>query len=174
MGGNGSGGARPNAGRKPKDRLLRGIDGGAGHRPVPASSSTAVAPVERFDAPDDLTPEQLKVWETLAPHAFEARTLTKGTAERFRLLCKAVVMEAQMAAKIVEDGWTYVAVTVDGAGQERESLKQHPLCSAHRGMMQRVEAGMTAFRLAPMGKELFVREEAPVNPLSRFLKNGGA
>lgn len=59
-----------------------------------------------------------------------------------------------MADKIATDGWTYIAITIDGAGNERETLKAHPLCGAHRGMMQRVESGMAAFKLAPMGKAI--------------------
>ncbi len=59
-----------------------------------------------------------------------------------------------MSDQITKDGWTYVAVTVDGAGQERETLKAHPLCAAQRNMMQRIEAGMAAFALAPMGKPM--------------------
>ena len=64
-----------------------------------------------------------------------------------------------MSAKLLAEGWTYIAVTVDGSGQERETLKAHPLCGPHRGMMQRVEAGMSAFRLAPMGKPLVAQKD---------------
>lgn len=64
-----------------------------------------------------------------------------------------------MAAQILADGMTYIAVTVDGAGQERESRKAHPLIGPHRGMMQRVEAGMVAFRLGPIGKVIATPKE---------------
>jgi hypothetical protein len=70
------------------------------------------------------------------------------------LLCQAIVQERAMSQKLLEDGLTYIAVTVDGTGQERNTLKAHPLCGPQRGMMQRIESGMAAFRLAPMGKAL--------------------
>lgn len=73
-----------------------------------------------------------------------------------------------MADKIMTDGWTYIAVTVDGAGQERQTLKAHPLCGAQRGMMQRVEAGMLAFRIAPTGKPIVTTKEKPKSALERL------
>lgn len=137
MGGLGSGGFRQGAGSKPRDE----------HNVV--GELPAVVPV-----PVDLSDAERVVWERLAPRARERRTLTVDTADRFRLLCKSVVMEEAMSARLLTDGWTYIASTVDGSGQERETLKAHPLCGPHRGMLQRVEAGMVAFRLAPIGKAL--------------------
>lgn len=132
MGGRGSGG-HPGAGRKPAEELGE------------------VVPVEM---PEDMSDPEKAVWGRLASRALQRGTLTPETADRFALFCRASVMERSMAAKIEQDGWTYIAVTVDGSGQERETLKAHPLCGAHRGMMQRVEAGLLAFRLAPIGKPL--------------------
>jgi hypothetical protein len=132
MGGRGSGG-HPGAGRKPTEEL------------------GDVVPVTM---PEDLSAAEQAAWNRLAPKALQRGTLTPETVDRFALLCRASVMECSMAAKIQQDGWTYIAVTVDGSGQERETLKAHPLCGAHRGMMQRVEAGMLAFRIAPIGKPL--------------------
>lgn len=135
MGGRGSGG-RPGMGRKPEEQV---------------TDTEALPPV---DPPDWMELDVRKVWDGLELLARQQRTLSADTAERFALLCRAIVMERKMAAKILEDGLTYIAVTVDGAGQERQLLKAHPLCSPQRGMMQRIEAGLTAFRLAPMGKPL--------------------
>lgn len=120
----------------------------------------ADAPLPKVARPSDLTAEQRAVWDRLAPLALAQRTLTPQTVERFRLLCQAIVMEQAMAAKLLAEGWTYTAVTIDGSGQERETLKAHPLCGPHRGMMQRVESGMVAFRLAPTGRPLADDNEA--------------
>lgn len=136
MGGRGSGGHAA-VGRKPEE---------------PGAYSDA--PLPEIDVPAGLNSEERAVWEQLAPLAREQRTLTAATAPRFRMLCRAVVLEQKYEAKILADGLTYISVTVDGSGQERETLKAHPLCGAHRGMMQRVESGMVAFRLAPIGKPL--------------------
>ena len=132
MGGRGSGG-HPGAGRKPAEELGE------------------IVPVEM---PQGMSEAEQTVWARLAPKALQRGTLTPETSDRFALFCRASVMEQSMAAKIQADGWTYISVTVDGSGQERETLKAHPLCGAHRGMMQRVEAGMLAFRIAPIGKPL--------------------
>ena len=137
MGGRGSGG-QPGMGRKPQEDL---------------QEAKAVEP------PAGMSEDEATVWNELAPNALQRGTLTPETAARFRLLCRAVVMEQAMSAKLLAEGWTYIAVTVDGSGQERETLKAHPLCGPHRGMMQRVEAGMSAFRLAPMGKPLVAQKE---------------
>lgn len=144
----GHGGRRPGAGRKPKSTHLRGLDGGAGKRKVVGAAKTALTkPVDEFDAPDSLTHDQRLVWMALAPHAFEARTLTKGTMEAFIMLCRNVVIERGLAASAF-------------AGN-----------ADHRGMIQRVDAEMGAFSLRPCGKAIYEADEAeqaPVNPLSRF------
>lgn len=132
--------------------LGSGGHGSAGRKPAEVGFTDQ--PLPDVPVPADLTSEELAVWQELAPHAREQRTLIPATSSRFRLLCRAVVLERKYEAKILEDGLTYLAVTVDGSGQERETLKAHPLCGAHRGMMQRVESGMVAFRLAPLGKPL--------------------
>lgn len=145
---NGHGGSRPGSGRKPKNAVLRGLDGGAGKR-GPASAAVAVAPLEEFAAPDTLTMDQRHVWLRLAPHAFAARTLTKATMEAFLLLCRNVVIEQALSASAF-------------AGN-----------ADHRGMIQRVDAEMAAFSLRPVGKPIFEAEpeaEKPANPLDRFLK----
>lgn len=146
MGGRGSGG-QPGMGRKPPEDLQEA-------RPV--------------EPPSGLSESELAVWGELAPNALQRGTLTPETAARFVLLCRAVVMERSMSAKLLTDGWTYIAVTVDGSGQERETLKAHPLCGPHRGMMQRVEAGMSAFRLAPIGKPIVATKEKAKTALEKL------
>ncbi len=148
MGGHGSGG-HPSVGRKPEEIFEE-------------------TPLPVIDPPSDLAPDQLAVWDRLAPQARERRTLTVATAERFRLLCKAIAMESSMSQKLAEDGWTYISTTIDGAGNERETLKAHPLCGPHRGMMQRVEAGLAAFRLAAIGKPLAGPKEKQQSALDKL------
>lgn len=126
--------------------------------------------IDAVGPPEDIEDEALTVWNRLAPFALSARTLIPATADRFLLLCRQVVMERDMAEKVKADGWTYVSVTVDGAGQERQMLKAHPLCAPHRNMMQRIEAGMAAFQLAPMGKAMAPKgnQEKPKSALERL------
>lgn len=162
MGGIGSGGHAA-AGRKPKDRRTAFVHGQRGAK---AQQAAANAP-EAVAIPADLPVEQREVWTSLAPFAVQARTLTKATAQAFRDLCEAIVVKRSMLERIREDGMTYLKVTVDGAGQEHTEVKAHPLISQHRGMMQRVEAGMTRFRLAPIGKEM-VTEEPAADPFAEF------
>lgn len=146
MGGRGSGG-HPSAGSKPREVITGDLPA---ELPIPA----------------DLTDDQRAIWMQLAPLAREQRTLIPATASRFRLLVKAIVMEAAYEAKILADGLTYLDVSVDGAGTQHEKLRAHPLCGAHRGMMQRVEAGMVAFKLAPFGKAMAVPvQEKPKSAL---------
>jgi hypothetical protein len=155
MGGPGSGGNRLGSGGKGEPDVA--MDG----------------PLPDVAMPDGLSEAQQVAWNRLAPAALAQRTLTEATAQRFVLLCKAIALEAQYEAKILADGLTYVAITVDGSGQERETLKAHPLVGAHRGMMQRVEAGMVAFRLAPIGKPLAMpADEKPKSSLEQLQQRG--
>lgn len=117
--------------------------------------------------PEDLPEGQRVVWLELAGHATEQGTLVPATVSAFRHLCAAIVARDQMAEQIQADGLTYVKITVDGSGQEHSELKAHPLISQHRGMMQRVEAGLVRFRLSPIGKDMAPPAE-PEDPFQEF------
>lgn len=176
MGGKGSGGLRVGAGRKSKDKAEARLHGSRQRTVVrfpgaAAPNVPSVAPLERVDPPADLPAEQKAVWIALAPHALVARTLTPGTAQAFRDLCEAIVLKRALLERVQADGLTYEKVSVDGAGVEHVELKAHPLISQHRGMMQRVEAGFTRFRLAPMGKEI-APPDPPADPFAEFEERG--
>jgi hypothetical protein len=146
----GHGGRRPGTGRKKKSLVLRSIDGGANRRgPLPTTNSDQViAPIEEFDAPDDLTMEERQVWMKLASHAFQNRTLTRATALAFEMLCRNLALERRLAGSALARG---------GAD--------------HRGIIQRVDAELLRFNLAPCGKPMYeAQPEKPANPLERFLK----
>lgn len=152
------GGARPGAGRPRKTAEQRAIDGNAGHRPVarvfahPSSIPAIPEPVEieEFDAPDDLTMDERHVWMELAPHAFAARTLTKATAEAFKLLCRNVLLERELRASVLDRG--------------------RP---AHQGMIHKVETAMLRFNLSPCGRPMYEAQPVakPVNPLEKYLSS---
>lgn len=155
MGGFGSGGGGRGQGRKPKSAEEKRLGGHAGHRgargkvldhPSSANVEPPVSPpaieVEEFDAPDDLTIDERHVWLELAPHAFAALTLTKGTSLGFRLLCRNIVLERRFALSVMDAG---------GA--------------SHRGLIQRVDAELLRFGLAPCGKPIVAAPKAEVDPM---------
>lgn len=157
------GGRRPGAGRKPLTDEQRALGGNAGHRKPPVlpprvlsggwapQPASAPVEVEAFDAPNDLTVDERNVWLELAPHAFAARTLTKGTAEAFKLLCRNVLLEKDMRASVLDRG--------------------RP---AHQGMIHKVETAYLRFNLSPCGKPMVAEAKpaAAVNPLERFISRG--
>lgn len=139
MGGQGSGGRRPGAGRKPKSDAIRALDGNAGHRrrtadvvPHPSAPPAPVLPaLDEADVPNDLGHEERLVWLELAPHALASRTLTASTSLGFRMLCRNVVLERQYAQSVTDRG-----------------------SANHRGLIQRVDAELLRFNLAPCGKPM--------------------
>jgi hypothetical protein len=143
MGGRGSGGHRPGSGRKPKDLAAKMLHGTATRAQREAARKPVT--VEEFDAPNDLTTAERLVWLRLAPGAFAARTLTKATEYQFVMLCRNVVLEREIAADASLRG---------GAN--------------HRGIIQRVDAELARFCLAPMGKPIV--EDAPKveDPFAEF------
>jgi hypothetical protein len=148
-----SGGARPGAGRKPKSAFERAVTGNPSHSAKVLAGPGAgqvpiVAPLEPVEMPADLPEAEAAIWRALAPHATAARTLTKGTALSFRLLCRNVVLEQQMAGSVRDRGG-----------------------SSHRGMIQRVDAELLRFNLSPCGKAIYEpQSETPAaNPLQKFL-----
>ncbi len=151
MGGVGSGGRRPGAGRKPKSAAAIALGGNAGRRRKVVRHPSAVIPepaavsVEAFDAPDELTTDERNVWLQLAPHAFANGTLTKATMYAFCLLCRNIVLERRYASSVQEAG---------GAN--------------HRGVIQRVDAELLRFSLAPCGKPLQAAAAQPEDPFAEF------
>lgn len=165
MGGFGSGGAA-GTGRKPKAGHAARLHGSRRH-----TAQVQSGPLPSVEPPAGMSEGEAAVWSELAPHALAARTLTPATARRLWLLCKAITMEASMSAQLHAEGWTYERVTIDGAGQEHTEQKANPLCDKQRAMMQRVEAGLAAFRLAPVGKELAPASQ-PDDPFDEFEPRG--
>lgn len=157
MGGRGSGGKRVGAGRKPKDALLRSIQGGRDRRPEPAPPSadpgpTAVAPIATIQPPADLTAEELAIWNRDAPLAEAERTLVLATASAFREFCELEALKNKMLVSIKEE-----MTTVDDKGVERSN----PLLTHYRGAVQRLSTFRKDFKLAPFGKDLVAPVEQP-------------
>lgn len=131
MGGKGSGGKRVGAGRKPKMKVVPPSKHPVTAPKVPSTNSDAGGsdPIEEFDAPDDLSADERKVWLKLAPHAFKRHTLTRATAMSFEMLCRNIVIERTLAKDVEQVG---------GAN--------------HRGIIQRIDAELLRFDLSPNGK----------------------
>lgn len=158
MGGLGSGGRRPGSGRKPKSEIARSLDGNARRGKVLPHPSAASAPppppppkLDEADAPDDLNFQERAVWLELAPHAMANRTLTAATSLGFRMLCRNVALERQYSGSVLDRG---------GAN--------------HRGLIQRIDAELLRFNLAPCGKPVAQADNKPaVDPLKeRYFGRG--
>lgn len=153
MGGVGSGGKRPRAGRPRLSDEARELGGNAGKRgrvlPHPGFNVPEVELVfDEFDAPDTLTLEERQVWLDLAPHAFKNRTLVRATAYDFTVLCRVVLLEKQFAQSVTEKG-----------------------CTKHMAAMKEMTKGMLAYGLRANGRPMATAKpvEKPANPLERFL-----
>lgn len=160
MGGVGSGGFRVGAGRKKKNQTQHWLGGDAGKRGLgkrgkkapPPPDTTVIAP------PWTLDEKTRNVWESLAPHACTARTLTPATTRDFRDLCELVVDLDGVRVAMRQAGWT------------DDGLR---LATTYRGLVQRVEAKMRAFRLAPIGREMATEAPKPTDPFAEFEGTGG-
>lgn len=161
------GGKRVGAGRKPKTRKERWLGGDASHYGlslVPKSAEAAgvvegaadmppvaeVVPIS--DAPAVLMAAERPFWDWYAPQATAKGTLTTETAPGFVLLCQVAARRSRLWGQIDTDGDKYEAVVVDGAGQERVSLKAHPLLSHARGLDMRLEQLLARYGIASAGK----------------------
>lgn len=98
---------------------------------------------DTFAPPASLRGQALVVWGELAPLAFKLRTLTRETEVSFVILCRNVALERKMARSKRGQGGT-----------------------SHRGMIQRVDAELAHFCLAPFGKPL--AEKEPAAPASKW------
>jgi hypothetical protein len=149
------GGARVGAGRKPKaEKGRRSSAVAAGSPPNIVSIEGGRAGELSKAPPANLPEDQQDFWRTYAPLAIDAGTLTKQTEASFRLLCELDAEKRATKETLDRDGRTFIRVTVDGAGQEHQELKAHPLTGSYRQLAQRVETLMARFLLAPFGKPL--------------------
>lgn len=156
MGGIGSGGARPGAGRKRKSEEARALDGNAGHKAkilqhpnAPEAQPLPPLPVlTDVDVPPELIGDERMVWLELAPFALQNRTLTPATALGFRMLCRNVALERNYSRSVNDRG---------GAN--------------HRGLIQRIDAELIRFNLAPCGKPLGIAGTGVGKPAVDPLKN---
>lgn len=146
MGGRGSGGRRPGAGRPRKSAEERALTGNAGHRgrvlPHPSAATAPTTPpaepagvrfpilvIDEEHAPNELTVEERLMWLRLGKVAAKNGTLTEDKALDFLRLCKHVVLEQRYANSVTDQG-----------------------SANHRGLIQRVDIGLTRFGLAGSGK----------------------
>ncbi len=109
--------------------------------------------------PDSLTVAEALVWSDLATHAVQLGTLTTETAAAFADLVELRVRRTVMLKAIEKDGYTIAT---------EFGLKAHPLLPQYRGVVQRIEAGMARFSLAPMGKSLGPTGDKPADPFAAF------
>ena len=147
MGGKGSGGRRPRAGRPRKTEAEHFVTGDAGRRgrvlthPNAGGGLPAPPVVEEFDAPDELTTDERLVWMKLAPFAFQNGTLTPASSVAFVLLCQNIVRERKYGQSLMECG-----------------------TANHRGLIQKVEGGLDAFDLRPKGRAMPAVASAKAEP----------
>jgi len=158
MGGKGSGGFRPGAGRKKKAAHLKIAHGTATiAERLAAASGPAEDQPDAVTMPDDLSPLQIEHWKELAPIAVRERTLTETTRPAFLLLCKNRANLDDYNGILETDGYTI---------ETEQGTKAHPLLTARDRMVKIIDAQMARFKLTPFGKE--VPTGAPAKPVSKL------
>lgn len=117
-------------------------------------------------APEELPLMAREFWHANAALAIEAGTLTPRTIPGFRWLCETYAEMRANEDTIRRDGRTYIKCTVDGAGNEHQELKAHPLTSATNRLRKDVDAGMARFCLTAFGKPAAgaVKKKPAANP----------
>lgn len=109
--------------------------------------------------PGNLTLDELGEWNDLAPRAAKVGTLTDDTQWALVDLCQARVLKMKLLRDVGRMG-----NVVPGAGGQ---LAANPLLARYTTLLQRVDAGMMRFKLAPMGKEV-TEPETPADPFAEF------
>ena len=174
MGGFGSGGRRSGAGRKKKPTHLRGIDGGAGRRggeggdeppaPLPGDASIVLPP-------DDLGPDERRVWDAWAPLAHQERTLGASTLSSFVLLCELEVDRRALRSRYITQrsaAGDVKPLLYMGSEEEMAARREH------RALSKDIKAMLKDFKIAPFGKELTSAggRQVDEDPLDQFTRRG--
>ncbi len=123
--------------------------------------ATAPAPdVQIPQPPGSLTLDELAEWNDLAPRAAKAGTLDDSTMLALRDLCQARVLKDRLLRRVADMGDVVLA--------SNGNLAANPLLARFTTLLQRVEAGMMRFKLAPMGKEIEKPGEKAADPFAAF------
>ena len=110
--------------------------------------------------PGNLTLDELAEWNDLAPRASSTGTLTPDTQWALVDLCQARVLKAKLLRDVDRLGNIVPSAT--------GGLAANPLLARYTTLLQRVDAGMMRFKLAPMGKELDAEKEKPADQFAEF------
>jgi hypothetical protein len=145
---------RPGAGRRP--RRLSAVPA-----PIEALKSdaapAAVSPVV-VQKPDGLKKPVSAMWDRFAPLATAQGTLVPAMVPEFEAMCELAVLQAMALKRFRREGFTEFGLKVE---------------RSYRGLTQRLEIKMRAFRLAPMGKEIApTAKDKPLSPLERLKLQG--
>lgn len=144
------GGRRVGAGRKPwknKARVIAGGEALSSEQSHASRVSSAVAKPKLPKAVGD-------VWDELAPRATDQGTLVPETAFEFRTLCEIAVEQRKCLCAAEEEGFTQLGLKIG---------------AHYRGLTQRLETKLRAFKLAPMGKEIVApAKDKPLTALEKL------
>jgi phage terminase small subunit len=179
------GGARTGSGRKRKAlglKVLHGTASQAERAARTAAGNQTPAPeikaeagnqsLGQFEPPVDLTERQQAIWRELAPHAIGKKTLVAETFTAFRMLCSQIALMRAIEAELEQDGLTGQKVTLQmdesGGGLQSVEKKAHTLLPKLTTVMQRVEAGLVRFGIAPTGKPMVEDKPVEVDPFAVF------
>lgn len=110
--------------------------------------------------PGNLTLDELAEWNDLAPRAAKQGTLTDDTQWSLVDLCQARVLKGKLLRDVDKFG-----NLLPGAGG---AVVANPLLARYTTLLQRVDAGMMRFKIAPMGKEIEEKKDQPADPFSEF------
>ena len=146
------GGERVGSGRKPRQAAILRLHGSRWKKPNQPAPKAPQGRVMAVELPAGLSVAAQTVWQEWAPHATQALTLTPATVLDFAGLCELVVEMREVLEKRRGEGWTDLGLR---------------LAREYRGLVQRVETTLRAFRLAPIGKEM-VTAEVDEDPFAEF------
>jgi hypothetical protein len=141
------GGARQGAGRKPAAMyVLPPAAGGASESVASGIQSVPILP------PEHLSEAEQEIWGRYAGLAQARGTLGESTAPGFEYLCSVVAQYEALKARVDTEGWTYLKVTIDGAGQEHQEQKKHALWGPLQAFALRREQVLRSYGLLANGR----------------------
>lgn len=142
----GRGGARLGSGRKPAAMYV--VPAGA------AASTGAESGIQSvpLPAPEHLAEAERAIWDRYAPLAQATGLLTPEKTPGFEHLCEIVATYDALKIRVDSEGWTYLKVTIDGAGQEHTELKRHALWSQLQTYAVRRESALRSYGLFANGR----------------------
>lgn len=141
-----------NSGRRPNPTALTVLRGNPSRKKLNENEPRPRS--QDIEKPDDLSPGASAAWDKTAPEVMAMRVMTSADVIALKNLCELQATLAMAVAEKSRDGFSVFlcSVVVDGAGNERPKVEEHPAIRLERNTVAAMRPYIDMFGLNPSSR----------------------